>query len=98
MVKAIAHNAENEMGTVDLRILGNAYVKPERTFVKNPLSADEEEKEADASDEEEGEDGQESDDGEENAQSSDAQPEDESSEEHNSDVGEDNAEENGGDA
>ncbi len=54
MTKAIGHNAENEMGTVDLRILGNAYIKPERTFVKNVLSGVDEEKE-EASGEENGE-------------------------------------------
>ena len=37
MLQAIGHNAENEMGTVDLRISGNAYVKPDRTFVKSSV-------------------------------------------------------------
>lgn len=50
MVKAIGHNAENEMGTVDLRIDGNAYVKPERTFVKNALEKAQETEEQEESD------------------------------------------------
>ena len=32
MSAAIEHNAPNEMGTIDLRISDNAYLKPDRTF------------------------------------------------------------------
>lgn len=32
MAAAIEHNAPNEMGTIDLRISDNAYLKPDRTF------------------------------------------------------------------
>lgn len=34
MKQAVARNAENEMGTIDLRISNNAYVKPSRSFGK----------------------------------------------------------------
>lgn len=49
--QAVAHNAENEMGTIDLRISSNAYVKPNRTFVtsnvKNEKSQETSEKQDD---------------------------------------------------
>lgn len=40
MKQAISHNAENEMGTIDLRISNNAYVKPERSFVSSEVIKD----------------------------------------------------------
>lgn len=44
MMEAILDNAENEMGTLDLRIPGKVYLNTDRTFVRPSVYAPEEEK------------------------------------------------------
>ncbi len=43
MMEAISDNAENEMGTLDLRIPGKVYLNTDRTFVRPSVYAPEEE-------------------------------------------------------
>ncbi len=56
LAAAISHNAPNEMGTIDLRISNNAYLKPDRIFGKEKPKEEDEEKKPSEGEKVDGED------------------------------------------